>query len=66
MLLCLYKRSSQAKLLEKDEADEVFNVAENNTNSIADIFLRTYCLDLGALQLYSWEIFSENFFKTFS
>ena len=66
MLFCLYNRSSQAKLLETDEADEVFNVAENKTNSITDIFLRNYCLDLGPLQLYSWEIFSENFLKKFS
>ena len=28
MLLCLYNTSSQAKLLETDEADEVFNDAE--------------------------------------
>ena len=55
MLLCLYNRSSQAKLLETDEADEVFNVAENKTNSITDIFFRKYYLDLGLLQLYSWE-----------
>ena len=65
MLLCLYNRSSQAKLLETDEADEVFNVAENKTNSITDIFLRNYCLDLAPLQLYSWEIFSEGFLKNF-
>ena len=38
MLLCLYNRISQAKLLETDEADEVFNVAENKTNSMTDIF----------------------------
>ena len=66
MLLCLYNRSSQAKLLETDKADEVFNVAENKTNSITDIFFRKYYLDLGPLQLQSWEMFAENFFKIFS
>ena len=66
MLLCLYNRSSQAKLLETDEADEVFNVAENKTNSITDIFFQKYYLDLGPLQLQSWEMFAENFFKIFS
>ena len=40
MLLSLYNRSSQAKLLETDEADEVFNVAENKTNSITDILFQ--------------------------
>ena len=40
MLLCLYNRSSQAKLLETYEADEVFNVAENKTNSITDILFQ--------------------------
>ena len=58
--------SSQAKLLETDEADEVFNVAENKTNSITDILFLKYYFDLGLLQLYSWEIFSENFFKKIS
>ena len=53
MLLCLYNRSSQAKLLETDEEDKVFNVAENKTNSITDIFFRRYYLDLVSLQLYS-------------
>ena len=62
MLLCLYNRSSQAKWLETDEADEVFNIAANKTNSITDIFFQKYHFDLGLLQLYSWEIFSENFF----
>ena len=38
MLLCLYNRNSQEKLLETDKADEAFNVAENKTNSIVDIF----------------------------
>ena len=66
MLLCLSNRSSQAKFLETDEADEVFNVAENKTNSITDIFFRKYYLDLGLLQLNSWEMFAENFFKIFS
>ena len=66
MLLSLYNRSSQAKLLETDEADKVFNVAENKTNSITDIFFWKYYLDLGLLQLNSWEMFAENFFKIFS
>ena len=47
MLLCLYNTSSQAKLLETEEADEVFNVAENKTNCIIDIFFQKYYLDLG-------------------
>ena len=66
MLLCFYNRSSQAKLLETDDAGEVFNVAENKTNSITDIFFRNFYLDLVSLQLYSCEIFSENLIKTFS
>ena len=66
MLLCFYNRSSQAKLLETDDAGEVFNAAENKANSITDIFLRKYYLDLVSLQLYSWEIFYENLIKTFS
>ena len=66
MLLSLYNRSSQAKLLETDKTDEVFNIAENKTNSITDIFFRKYYLDLGSLQLHSWEMFAENFFKIFS
>ena len=57
MLLCLYKRSGQVKLLKTDEADEVFNVTENKTNSITDIFFLKYYLDLGLLQLYSREFF---------
>ena len=61
MLLSLYNRSSHANLLKTDETDEVFNVTENKTNSITDIFFWKYYLDLGLLQLYPWEIFSENF-----
>ena len=66
MLLCLYNRSSQAKLLETYKADEVFNVAENKTNSITCILFQKYYLDLGSLQVHSWEMFAENFFKIFS
>ena len=67
MLLCLYKRSGQVKSLKIDEADdEVFNVTENKTNYITDIFFLKYYLDLGLLQLYSREIFSENFLNYFS
>ena len=65
MLLCLYDRSSQAKLLKTDEADEVFNVAQNKTISITDILFLKYYFDLEILQLYFWEICSENFFKNF-
>ena len=50
MLLCLYNRSGQAKLLKTDEADEVFNVTENKINSITDIFFLKYYLDLWLLQ----------------
>ena len=42
MLLCLYNRSGQAKLLKTDEADEAFNVTENKINSITDIFSLKY------------------------
>ena len=66
MLLCLCNRSGQAKSLKTGKADEVFNVTKNKTNSITDIFLLKYYLDLGLLQLYSREIFSENFFKNFA
>ena len=62
----LYNRSSQAKWLDTYEADEVFNVAENKTKSITDIFFRSYYLDLGSMQLHSWEMFAKNFFKIFS
>ena len=58
MLLCLYKRSGQVKSL---KTDEVFNVTENKTNSNTDIIFLKYYLDLGLLQLYFREIFSENF-----
>ena len=66
MLVYLYNRSSQAKLLKTDEADEVLNVADNKTNSITDIIFLKYYFDLGLLQLYSWEIVPGNFFKKFS
>ena len=67
MLLCLYNRTSKAKLLETDEADEVFNVTENKTDFITDIFFRKFYLDLiWSLQLYSWEMIVENVFKIFS
>ena len=66
MLLCLYKRSSQVKSLKTDEADGIFNVTENKTNCITDIFFQKYYLDLGLLQLHSREIFSENFLNFFS
>ena len=65
MLLCLYTRSSQAKLLKSEQADEVFKIAEKKKNSITDILFLKYYFDFGLLQLYSWEIFSENFFRKF-
>ena len=40
MRLCLHNRSSQANILKTDEEDQVFNVAENKTNSIADILFQ--------------------------
>ena len=66
ILLSFYNRSSQTKLLKTGETDEVFNVTENKTNFITYIFFRKYYLDLGLLQLYSWEIFSEYLFKKFT
>ena len=63
MLLCLYNRSSKVKLLKTDEVDEVFKVAENKTNYITDILFLKYYFNLGLLQLYSWEMLPENFFK---
>ena len=44
------KLNNQAKSLKKDEADEVFNVTENNINSITGIFFLKYYLDLWLLQ----------------
>ena len=55
MLLCWYNRSSQVKLLKTNEADQVFNVAENKTNSITDIFFLKNYFELGLLQWYHWE-----------
>ena len=66
MLLCVYKRSGQVKSLKTGEADEVFNVTENKTNFITDFFFLKYYFDLELLQLYSREIFSENFLNFFS
>ena len=40
MRLCLYKRSSQAKILKTDEEDQVFNAAENKANSITYILFQ--------------------------
>ena len=67
-MLCCFVSAIEAvkQLLEIDEADEVFNVAENKTNFITIIFFRNYYFDLGPLQLHSSQIFSENFFKKFS
>ena len=66
MLLCVYKRSGQVKSLKTGEADEVFNVTENKTNFITDFFFLKYYFGLELLQLYSREIFSENFLNFFS
>ena len=63
MVLCLHNRSSQTKLFKADKTDEVFNVTKNKTNYITDILFLKYYLDLGLLQLYSWENFSEHFLK---
>ena len=47
MLLCLYKGNGRGKSLKTDEADEIFNVTGNKTNSITDIFFLKYYLDWG-------------------
>ena len=44
-------------LLKTDEADQSLNITENKTNSIKDIFLSKYCLDLEP----SWRFFPEYF-----
>ena len=43
--------SDQAKSLKTDEVDEVFNITENKTNRITDIFFLKHYLDLWLLQL---------------
>ena len=56
---------SKANLLKTDEADETFNVTENKTHSITDVFFLKYYLDLELLRLSSWQVFSEYFGKEF-
>ena len=65
MLLCLKNRSSLNKLLKTDEAGKAFNVTENETNCITDIFFLKHYLDLGLLRLSSWKFLFEYFFKEF-
>ena len=65
MLLCLHNRTSQTTLLKTDEAGEACTVSENKTNPIPDTFLLNSYLDLGLLQLSSWNFFSEYFLKEF-
>ena len=65
MLFCLHNRSSQAKFLKTDTADEAFNVTDNKTNSVAGIFFQKYYLDLGLLRLSPWEHFYEYFQEEF-
>ena len=42
-------------LLKTEEAGKAFNVTENKTNSITDIFFLKYYLHLGLLSLSYWE-----------
>ena len=65
MLLCLYNRISQAKLLKTDEADEVFNVAENKTNSIINIFFLKNYFELGYCNGTTGNIFLKISLKNF-
>ena len=63
--MVLHNRSSQAKLLKIDEAEEIFNVTENKTNSITDISFLKYYLDLGYCDCSLEKFFSESFLKKF-
>ena len=47
MVLYLHNRSSQAKLLKIDEAEEVYNVDKNKTNSITKTFFLKHYVDFG-------------------
>ena len=46
-MLCLHNRSSRAKLLKTDEADEALKITENKTNSNTDNFFLKHYLDVG-------------------
>ena len=63
MLLSVYSKSSQVKLLNTDEAQKALNVTENKINFITEIFFLKYYLDLGLLRLSSWEFFFQIFLK---
>ena len=66
MLLCLHNRSSRAKLLTTEEADEAFNVTENKTNSITDVFFLTFYLGLDYYVCLSGDVFLTISKKNFS
>ena len=63
MLCRLHNRSFWAMPLKTDEGDQPFNIIENKTNSITDIFFLKYCLDLKLLHLSFWKFFSWIFTK---
>ena len=51
-MLCLHNRSSRAKLLKTDEADEALKITENKTNSNTDNFFLKHYLDVGLLRFF--------------
>ena len=57
-MLCLHNRSSRAKLLKTDEADEALKITEKKTNSNTDNFFLKHYLDVGLLRFF----FPGNFF----
>ena len=61
MLFHLDNRCGRAIPLKTDKADEVFNVTENKTNSITDIFFLKYRLDLELIHLCSRKKISEKY-----
>ena len=61
MLLRLHNRSGRAMLLKTEEGEEALNITENMKNSITDIFILKYRLDLAVLHLPSWKFFSKYF-----
>ena len=62
-LLCCFVCTIEAfkQNYSKQTKQITFNVIENKINFITDVFFLKYCLDLGLLRLYSWDIFSEYF-----
>ena len=50
-------------LLKTEEGEEALNITENMKNSITDIFILKYRLDLAVLHLPSWKFFSKYFWK---